>query len=191
MRADGGRLCVVVGVVSNCLPIANLPTRLAIEIAATKTRSRPAPTGFERTKMREPYTQLFLHCVWATWDRLPLISSEIEAALYKAIVAKAHELKCDVVAIGGTVDHVHLVVRFPTTLAVAALVKEVKGSSSHLMTHGVAPKQAFKWQGAYGAFTVSKSGVDTVADYIQHQKCHHAENIQIDDWERCETNDFD
>ncbi len=141
--------------------------------------------------MRAPYTQLYLHCVWATWDRLPLISPEIEAALYKAIIAKAHELKCGVVAIGGTVDHVHLLARFPTTLAVATLVKEVKGNSSHFMTHVILPEQFFKWQGAYGAFTVSKSGVETVANYIQRQKTHHAENILIEDWERCETNDPD
>jgi putative transposase len=141
--------------------------------------------------VREPYTQLYLHCVWATWDRLPLITPEIEGALYRAIVAKVHELKCDVIAIGGLVDHAHVLSRFPTTLAVATLVKEIKGSSSHLMTHVVAPQQFFKWQGAYGAFTVSKSGVEAVADYILRQKTHHAENALIEDWERCETNEMD
>jgi REP element-mobilizing transposase RayT len=132
-----------------------------------------------------------MHCVWATWDRLPLITPEIEGDLYRAIVAKAHELKCEVIEICGPADHVHVLARFPATVAVATFVKEVKGSSSHLMTHVVAPEQFFKWQGAYGAFTVSKNGVDTVADYIQRQKRHHAENALVEDWERCETNDLD
>ncbi len=65
--------------------------------------------------MRAPYTQLYPHCVWATWDRLPLITPNIEGRLYAAIAAKCLELKCDMIAIGGIEDHVHLLVRFPTT----------------------------------------------------------------------------
>ena len=31
--------------------------------------------------MRSPYTQLYLHIVWATWDRLPLITETIKPRL--------------------------------------------------------------------------------------------------------------
>lgn len=139
--------------------------------------------------VREPFTQLYLHFVWATWDRLPLITPEIEGPLYKAVAAKANELKCDAIAIGGISDHVHMLVRFPATLAVATFAKEVKGNSSHFMTHVVKPDQFFKWQGAYGAFTVSMREVEAVANYILRQKIHHAENNLTDNWERSETND--
>jgi REP element-mobilizing transposase RayT len=141
--------------------------------------------------MREPYTQLYLHFVWATWERLPLITPEVESPLYRAMAAKAHELKCDVIAIGGTIERVHMLVRFPTTLTVATFAKEVKGSSLHLITHVVTPDQFFKWQGAYGAFTVNQRDVDSVANYIAHQKIHHAENSQMEDWERSETPDVE
>ncbi len=137
--------------------------------------------------MRSPYTQLYLHCVWATWDRLPLITPQIEAPLYAAINAKCKELKCEPIAIGGIEDHVHLLVRFPTTLAVATLVKEVKGAPSHLMTHEVMPTEFFKWQGSYGAFTVSKGEARRVSDYVLNQKAHHGEKTLLDDWEKCET----
>ena len=85
--------------------------------------------------MRAPYTQLYLHCVWATWDRLPLITPAIESRVYAAVAAKAHELKCEVLAIGGIEDHVHLLVRLPTTLTIADLLKGVKGASSHFVVH--------------------------------------------------------
>lgn len=134
--------------------------------------------------MRAPYTQLYIHCVWATWDRLPLITSALEQPLYSAIIAKCLELKCEPLAIGGMPDHVHLLVRFPTTLSIAELMKEVKGSSSHLVTHQLTPNVFFKWQGAYGAFTVNKAGLSTVQAYIERQKEHHAQNTLLLDLEQ-------
>jgi REP element-mobilizing transposase RayT len=137
--------------------------------------------------MRAPFTQLYLHVVWATWDRMPLIREAWEDRLYGAIHAKCRQLKAEPLAAGGVQDHVHLLVRLPTTLAVADLVKEAKGASSHLMTHMVAPGEFFKWQGAYGAFTLAKADLGRVIDYVRRQKQHHREANVWDDWERCET----
>jgi REP element-mobilizing transposase RayT len=124
--------------------------------------------------MRAPYTQLYLHAVWATWDRLPLITPDVELRLYGEINEKCRALKAHPLALGGMPDHLHLLVRLPTTLAVATLLKEVKGASSHLVTHEIEPGEFFKWQGAYGAFTLSKDEVPRVIDYIRNQKEHHA-----------------
>ena len=56
--------------------------------------------------MRRPYTQIYAHLVWATWDRLLLITSEIESRLHAAIAAKCRELDAEALAIGGVDDHV-------------------------------------------------------------------------------------
>lgn len=133
--------------------------------------------------MRSRFTQLYLHSVWATWDRMPLLVPAIEQTVYAAILAKCHELDCEPLAIGGTVDHVHLLVRFPTTLAVADLVKEVKGATSYLVTHQGA-EESFKWQGSYGAFTVSKESVPRVRAYVEGQKQHHSSGAIVEEWER-------
>jgi REP element-mobilizing transposase RayT len=79
--------------------------------------------------MRSNCTQLYLHCVWATWDRLPLITSDIQQIVYAAIVQQSKNLGCTVIAVGGIADHVHLLVGFPPTLTVSELLKQVKGSS--------------------------------------------------------------
>jgi putative transposase len=123
--------------------------------------------------MREPYTQLYVHVVWSTWDRVPLLTPGLARAVYACIRAECHQLKVDVVAIGGMADHIHLLVRIPTTVSVANLVKQVKGVSSHLVTHQLDRQDGFKWQGAYGAFTVSKSNVPQVRSYILNQEEHH------------------
>jgi putative transposase len=127
--------------------------------------------------MRAPFTQLFLHCVWATWDRLPLLTQELEQPIHSAIKAKCDELKCELIAIGGMPDHIHLLVRLHPTVAVSDLLKGVKGVSSHLVTHKVAIGKFFKWQGSYGAFTVGKRDISRVKAYIERQKEHHADGV--------------
>ena len=59
---------------------------------------------------------MFVHLVWATWRRTPLISEAIEKWLYGAIRTRCLKLGCPVVAVGGTADHVHLLVELhPST----------------------------------------------------------------------------
>jgi REP element-mobilizing transposase RayT len=123
--------------------------------------------------MREPFTKFYLHVTWATWDRAPLITPRLLEAVDKCIRADCVAIGADVVAFGGVQDHVHLLVRFPTTISVADLVKQVKGSSSHLVSQRL--RVAFKWQGGYGAFTVSHYHVDRVRDYVLRQPEHHAQ----------------
>jgi putative transposase len=124
--------------------------------------------------MRAPYTQLYLHLVWATWDRWPLITPEIRPVVYGGIQAQAKRMGVDLMALGGIEDHVHALVRFPTTVTVADLVRQLKGATSHLITHEVRRGETFRWQGGYGAFTVSKSGLDRARAYVLNQETHHA-----------------
>ena len=139
--------------------------------------------------MRSPYTQLYLHMVWATWDRLPLITEAIKPRLYAAIAAKCRELKCVPLAIGGIAGHVRVLVGLHTTVAIATLVKEIKGASSHLVTHEIAIGEFFKWQGSYGAFTLRKSEVPNVVAYIERQAEHHAAMDLWEEWEQTATED--
>jgi putative transposase len=125
--------------------------------------------------MRAPYTQLYVHLVWATWDRLSLVTEVLEQNVYAAIQAKCEEIKSPCLAIGGMPDHVHLLVRLNAAVSVAELVKGVKGNSSHLVANMIQPGEFFKWQGGYGAFTLAKEYVPVVTAYIERQKQHHAE----------------
>ncbi|MEH2338968.1 IS200/IS605 family transposase [Nostoc sp.] len=133
--------------------------------------------------MRASFTQLYLHYVWATWDRLPLITPDIQKEVYGAIIRESEELKCTVIAIGGIEDHVHFLTGFPSTISVSELVKQIKGSSSHFITHEIKPGEFFKWQGSYAAFTVSHDAIDNVANYIRNQSTHHSQKSIIPTWE--------
>ncbi len=133
--------------------------------------------------MTTNYTQLYLHCVWATWERQPLITEEIQQTIYSAIRKQCTDLRCKVIAIGGIPDHIHLLIDFPATLTISELIGKAKGSSSHLITHEIKPGNFFKWQGGYGAFTVSHRHVNQVANYIRNQAQHHGQKNLVSDWE--------
>ncbi len=123
--------------------------------------------------MRRNKLALYLHLVWATWDRLPLITPEIERRLHRNIESEARKIGGTVLVLNGTSDHVHLVVSFPTTVTIANLVKQVKGVSSHFVNETLRPEAQFKWQGGYGAFTVSRWDLPKIIRYVKRQKEHH------------------
>ncbi|RCJ28460.1 transposase [Nostoc minutum NIES-26] len=137
--------------------------------------------------MRSNFTQLYLHCVWATWDRLPLITPDIQKLVYAGIIKECEQLKCTVITIDGVEDRVHLLTAFPPTISVSELIKQIKGSSSYFITHEVKPREFFKWQGSYGAFTVSHDAIDNVANYIRNQAIHHSQKSIITAWEPTST----
>ena len=134
--------------------------------------------------MRRNKLRLYLHLVWATWDRLPLITPEIERPLYRCLQKEAQDKDCTVLALNGVADHVHLVVSFPTTITIAELVKQVKGVSSRFVNDQLSPGTKFKWQGFYSAFTVSRWDVNRIVTYVKRQKEHHAADDLLTEWEK-------
>ena len=123
--------------------------------------------------MRAPYTALYLHLLWSTWHRRPWITAEIQPRVYAVLAHQAGEAGADVLAIGGLEDHVHVLVRFPTSISIGDLVGRMKGASSHFVTHVLRSPEPFKWQGGYGAFSVSHRHVEAVRRYVLNQPAHH------------------
>jgi REP element-mobilizing transposase RayT len=124
--------------------------------------------------MREPWTQLFVHLVWATWNRAPLLTPWIHTQVDACIRRECVKLRVEVLAFGGVEDHVHLLARFPTTISIAQLTKQLKGVSSHMVEKKL--DVPFRWQGGYGAFSLSKRHVPRITQYVLNQEEHHREN---------------
>lgn len=134
--------------------------------------------------MRRAKVAVFVHLVWSTWDRAPLLTADLRRAVHRAIEAKSAELGATVVAIGGMEEHVHLLVKLPATLTIAQLAGQVKGASAHLVNHHFNLGGAFRWQGAYAAFSVGPGAVPRVVQYIANQREHHGNGTLIADWEQ-------
>ncbi|MCC7018442.1 MAG: IS200/IS605 family transposase [Ardenticatenales bacterium] len=125
--------------------------------------------------MPSSHTNLVVHLVWSTWDRLPLITPDLEPHIHRSIAMTSRDLGCEVIAVNGTADHVHVLVRIPTILAVAAIVHRLKGASSYRINRRPGGVDTFRWQGHYSAFSVSRWDVDRITAYIRSQKTHHAD----------------
>jgi REP element-mobilizing transposase RayT len=134
------------------------------------------------------YARLYYHLVWATVQRQPLLMPEIEEDVHRFIRGKCGEMRAMVLAVNGTVDHVHLLVQLPTSLAVDVLMQRVKGASSRFVTQRFGMEQ-FRWQGGYGAFTLHSALVPRVQSYIDGQKEHHQSGTLIPSLEWCAEED--
>ena len=78
-------------------------------------------------------------------------------------------------AIGGTENHIHILVLFPATIRLCDLMRDLKAGSSHLMLTTLKPDTWFDWQNGYAAIAVSPAHRKRIISYIQNQKQHHAE----------------
>jgi len=121
-----------------------------------------------------PSTHLCLdfHVVFSTKERRPLIVPAWRDRLHAYIGGSIRTLGGVPVAIGGTVDHVHLLLGLRATHRLADVVREVKVASSKWI-HDTVASPGFAWQDGYGAFTVSPGHVDEVRRYIAVQEEHH------------------
>ncbi len=121
--------------------------------------------------MADVHNEVYLHLVWATWDRLPTLTQELREIVFREIVRKATERRCAVVIVNGVANHVHVLLHLATSTSIADLVHDLKGASAWEANQG--ELQGFRWQGGYGVFPVAPSSLNKVADYIENQELHH------------------
>ena len=75
-------------------------------------------------------------------------------------------------AIGGTNDHVHLLLSLGPTHRLADVVRDLKTASSRWMHEQIGERSAV-WQDGYGAFAVGAPDCRVVGDSIARQEEHH------------------
>ncbi len=123
--------------------------------------------------MANTYTSLHYHLIFSTKNRVAYITPEIEQRVWAYIGGIARTHKMTALQIGGVDDHVHALVMAHPTLAPSQIAQYLKGDSSKWIHETFPELSAFAWQEGYGAFTVSKSNIESVVSYIQKQREHH------------------
>ena len=135
------------------------------------------------------YWRLHYHLIWATHQREPLLTEAVERQVFGTILNKAKELGCLVHAIGGVDDHIHLGISIPPKLAVAQVIRQLKGASAYYVNHQPNAPGTFHWQKGYGALTFGERSMETIVAYVRGQKEHHAQNTTIALYEQIESDE--
>lgn len=123
--------------------------------------------------MGQSLVKNYIHIVFSTKHRVPLIHEPVEGELYSYLGSICKSMECHPVKIGGFTEHIHILCMLSKKIALMKLIEEVKSHSSKwIKTKGETLKN-FYWQDGYGAFSVNPSEVDVVKAYIENQKEHH------------------
>jgi putative transposase len=122
--------------------------------------------------MPSTYLSLHYHLVFSTKDREPTLADPLRPRLHDYLAGTVLGLKGHCRAVGGTADHVHLLIGLTATHTLADFMRELKKASSKWI-HEHTPHPHFAWQEGYAAFTVNASATEEVKRYIAHQEEHH------------------
>ena len=118
--------------------------------------------------MGHTYSATTFHVVFSTKERRGNIKDP--AKLWAYVAGTARNLGYEPLAVGGTENHLHMLLRLPAHIAPAVAAQKLKANSSRWLGES---ESWFGWQQGYGAFSVSPSNVDAVRRYIQNQPEHH------------------
>jgi putative transposase len=131
-----------------------------------------ADCGRIRILMAHTHCSLLYHCVFSTKDREKTIAPERQTRLWSYIGGIVRERGWKALAVGGTEDHVHLLLSLPSSVAIANAMREIKHGSSRWM-HEDGRIPGFEWQEGYGAFSIGWSQIEATSAYIAGQMEHH------------------
>lgn len=130
--------------------------------------------------MANSYAQIFIHITFHVKDD-NRIDKEDLPSLCRYITGIVQHENAELIASGGTTNHIHLLTTLPKTLSISQFVMKIKANSSRWMKEKGNRYRMFAWQDGYGAFSVSASVVDKVVSYINNQEEHHRKHTYKDE----------
>jgi REP-associated tyrosine transposase len=119
------------------------------------------------------YISELVHCVFSTKRRRNLISPAVQPQLWAFLGGIARKNGFKALMVGGTDNHVHILLSLPATMTLAKAMQLLKGASSHWMNEKF--RTEFAWQEGYGGFSLGISQKSDTIAYIQKQAEHHRE----------------
>jgi REP element-mobilizing transposase RayT len=134
--------------------------------------------------MPQSLVQNYLHIIFSTKHREPLIFPPYEDELYTYIAGTCKRLECFPLKVGGYVDHVNILCSLSRKIALVKLMEDMKSNSSKWIKTVDPSLENFYWQDGFGAFSVSASKVPKVIDYIGNQHEHHRTKTFQDEFRR-------
>lgn len=131
-------------------------------------------------------TLVLVHVIWATLGRTATLVPQIDGWLAEMLAQKCRELGCDLLSVGNSRDHVHVVLRQAPSIALADVVGRLKGSSSHAW-NVLSPTRPVRWQTGYWARSVEQASLEGLLGYVRDQRRRHGSGATSAAWEQHEA----
>lgn len=130
---------------------------------------------YKKTTMSNSLVNVWIHAVWNTKDKLPLLHKRWRYNLFKHIRYTAKSKGYQLDHINGIKDHVHLIIKIRSTQDISSIMKNLKGEASYWINENklMNDQSIFRWQRGYYAVSVSPDRIDVVRNYIRKQEEHH------------------
>ncbi len=119
------------------------------------------------------YTKLWVHLVWTTKNRKPLLTNEIRPVIFQHIRENASGKNIYIDSINGHLEHIHCLISMESGQNIEEILRLLKGESSFWINKNKILPCKFEWQDEYFAVSVSESAVHRVREYIKNQEVHH------------------
>ena len=132
--------------------------------------------------MGQSLVKNYIHIVFSTKHREPLINEAIEKELHSYLGGICNKMDCQVLKVGGHYDHIHILCLLSKKVLLVKLMEELKSHSSKWIKTKGGAYANFYWQDGYGAFSVNPSEVEIVINYIANQKEHHRKKTFQDEY---------
>jgi putative transposase len=143
------------------------------------------------------YHALHVHLVFSTNRRRRCIKGNVKIYLYEAIRAIISDTGGQVLAVGGTTDHVHILASVPPALDLAKAIQKLKSTTSRWLNDRYFTEDKFRWAKGYALFSVSHSMIGKTIRYIDAQwdihktssfkeelvKILKVHNMELDTWD--------
>ena len=123
--------------------------------------------------MPNTYTQLLVQMVFAVKNRNAMINDNIRIPVEEYISGIIRNKDHKLLAQYYMPDHCHILIGLNPNESISNLVKDIKSNSSRWLNEQRIIPYKFNWQEGYGAFSYSKSQIDSVVKYVLNQTQHH------------------
>jgi REP element-mobilizing transposase RayT len=123
--------------------------------------------------MANTYTQIYIHAVFAVRLRQNLIPAVHGEEIRKYMTGIVTTLGSKLIAINNMPEHFHLLIGLKPDISISEMVGKVKSGSSGFINQRRLVRGHFEWQEGFGAFSCSRSQLNTVIGYIGRQQEHH------------------
>lgn len=123
--------------------------------------------------MANTFTQIYVQIVFAVKGRENLISEKNRQSIEKYICGIVNNKKSKPLSIYCNPDHIHILIGLNPETSISDMARDIKSNSSKWINDNSMISKKFNWQRGYGAFTHSKSQINSVVKYILNQEEHH------------------